>query len=85
MENYLIFIPPPTGILGVAGGAEEMKGFQFCKVLLTLALLFIGLSGLTYFLGTLSLRLALIIEFTLLALMLVISFILFDRALNRTG
>ena len=62
-----------------------MKGFQFCELLLTLALLFIGLSGLTYFLGTLHLRLALIVEFTLLASMITIGFILFDRALNRTG
>jgi len=61
-----------------------MKGFQFCELLLTLALLFMGLSGLTYFLGTFNLRLALIIEFTLLAIMVVIGFILFDRALNRT-
>lgn len=61
-----------------------MKTRQVCELLIGLPLLFLGLSGLTYFLGTLNLRLALVIEFTLLAAMSVVWLALFDRILTRT-
>lgn len=61
-----------------------MKGFQFFGLLIILALLILGLAGLIYFLGIFSFRLALIVEFSLLIIILVIGFILFDRAINHT-
>ncbi len=61
-----------------------MKGRQVCALLIGLPLLFLFLSGLTYFLGTFNLRLALIVEFTLLAAMIVVWFALFDRVLSHT-
>jgi hypothetical protein len=61
-----------------------MKGCQVCELLIGLPLLFLCLSGLTYFLGTFNLRLALMVEFTLLSTMIVAWFALLDRVLNRT-
>jgi hypothetical protein len=61
-----------------------MKGRQVCELLIGLPLLFLCLSGLTYFLGTFNLRLALMVEFTLLSTMIVAWFALLDRVLNRT-
>ncbi len=60
-----------------------MKGRQICELLIGLPVLFLCLSGLTYFLGTINLRLALVVEFTLLAAMIVVWFALLDRVLNR--
>jgi hypothetical protein len=56
-----------------------MKGRQVCELLIGLPLLFLCLSGLTYFLGTFNLRLALVVEFTLLSAMIVAWFALLDR------
>jgi hypothetical protein len=61
-----------------------MKGRQVCQLLIGLPLLFLCLSGLTYFLGTFNLRLALMVEFTLLSAMIVAWFALLDRVINRT-
>lgn len=61
-----------------------MKGRQVCALLIGLPFLFLCLSGLTYFLGTFNLRLALLVEFTLLATMIVVWFALFDQVLGHT-
>lgn len=61
-----------------------MKGLQFCEILITLALLVMGTFGLTYFLGAFSFRLAFIVEFSLVTTIVILGFILFDRALNHT-
>ncbi len=60
-----------------------MKGRQICALLIALPLLFLCLSGLTYFLGTINLRLALVVEFTLLSAMIVVWFSWLDRVLNH--
>lgn len=61
-----------------------MKGRQVCALLIGLPVLFLCLSGLTYFLGTFNLRLALLVEFTLLAATIVVWFALFDQVLSHT-
>ncbi|WP_107667904.1 hypothetical protein [Cyanothece sp. BG0011] len=61
-----------------------MKTRQVCELLIGLPLLFLCLSGLTYFLGTLNLRLALVVEFTLLGAIIIGWFALFDRVLTHT-
>jgi hypothetical protein len=60
-----------------------MKGLQVWELLISLPLLVLCLSGVTYFLGTFNLRLALMFEFSLLSAILVVWFIILDRVLNR--
>ena len=61
-----------------------MKGRRVCALLIGLPLLFLCLSGLTYFLGTFNLRLALVVELTFLAGMILVWIALFDRVLSHT-